>query len=50
MMQMMTYSWYVAKLQKHLPGVTFPGRWLDPINTMEKKTFSIEQFLKHNMQ
>ncbi|CAM4643396.1 unnamed protein product [Leuciscus chuanchicus] len=47
--EMMTYSWYVAKLQKHLPGVTFPGRWWDPVNTTEKKTFSIEQFLKHNM-
>ncbi|KAK2878589.1 hypothetical protein Q8A67_019380 [Cirrhinus molitorella] len=47
--EMMTYSWYVAKLQKHLPGVTFPGRWWDPVNAVEKKTFSIEQFLKHNM-
>uniref|UniRef100_A0A672QU56 Transmembrane protein 260 n=1 Tax=Sinocyclocheilus grahami TaxID=75366 RepID=A0A672QU56_SINGR len=47
--EMMTYSWYVGKLQKRLPGVTFPGRWWDPVNTVEKKTFSIEQFLKHNM-
>ncbi|XP_052001796.1 transmembrane protein 260-like [Xyrauchen texanus] len=47
--EMMTYSWYVAKLQKHFPRVKFPGRWWDPVNPAEKKTFSIEQFLKHNM-
>lgn len=47
--EMMTYGWYVEKLQKHLPRVNFPGRWWDPINSAEKKTFSIEEFLKHNM-
>lgn len=46
--EMMTYGWYVAKLQKHLPRVKFPGRRWDPVNSMEKKAFSIEQFLKHN--
>ncbi|KAI7804501.1 transmembrane protein 260 isoform X1 [Triplophysa rosa] len=46
--EMMTYGWYVAKLQKHLPRVKFPGGRWDPVNSAEKKTFSIAQFLKHN--
>lgn len=49
-MQMMTFGWYVAKLQKHLHRVKFPGGRWDPVDSAEKKTFSIEQFLKHNMQ
>ncbi|XP_035530685.1 transmembrane protein 260 [Morone saxatilis] len=48
--EMMTYTWYVAKLAQHHPGVRFPGRWWDPINTEEKDTFSLEQFLSHNTQ
>ncbi|TRY58365.1 hypothetical protein DNTS_034207 [Danionella cerebrum] len=48
--EMMTYSWYVLKLHKHLSGVKFPGRWWDPVNSQERKTFTIEQFLKHNVQ
>ncbi|XP_066537295.1 protein O-mannosyl-transferase TMEM260 isoform X2 [Hoplias malabaricus] len=47
--EMMTYSWYVPKLQQHLPGVKFPGRLWDPVNTKEKNSFNIEQFLQHNM-
>uniref|UniRef100_A0A4W5KEJ9 Transmembrane protein 260 n=1 Tax=Hucho hucho TaxID=62062 RepID=A0A4W5KEJ9_9TELE len=46
--EMMTYSWYVAKLGQHHPGVHFPGLWLDPVHTEEKDTFSLEQFLSHN--
>ncbi|XP_030642873.1 transmembrane protein 260 [Chanos chanos] len=48
--EMMTYSWYVAKLHKHLPGVKFPGHHWDPVNAEEKNTFSLEQFLHHNLQ
>jgi hypothetical protein len=47
---MMMYSWYVAKLGQHHPGVHFPGRWWDPVHTEEKDTFSLEQFLSHNTQ
>uniref|UniRef100_A0A8C7CLM4 Transmembrane protein 260 n=1 Tax=Oncorhynchus kisutch TaxID=8019 RepID=A0A8C7CLM4_ONCKI len=46
--EMMTYSWYVAKLGQHHPGVHFPGLWWDPVHTEEKDTFSLEQFLSHN--
>ncbi|XP_059210076.1 transmembrane protein 260 [Centropristis striata] len=48
--EMMTYPWYVAKLAEHQPGVHFPGRWWDPVHPEEKDTFSLEQFLSHNMQ
>ncbi|XP_069571025.1 protein O-mannosyl-transferase TMEM260 [Brachyistius frenatus] len=48
--EMMTYTWYVAKLAQHNPGVHFPGRWWDPVHTEEKDTFSLEQFLSHNTQ
>ncbi|XP_071780324.1 transmembrane protein 260 [Centroberyx gerrardi] len=48
--EMMTYTWYVAKLEQHHPGVHFPGRWWDPVHPEEKDTFSLEQFLSHNMQ
>ncbi|CAJ1073650.1 transmembrane protein 260 [Xyrichtys novacula] len=48
--EMMTYSWYVAKLAQHHPGVHFPGRWWDPVHPEEKDTFDLEQFLLHNTQ
>uniref|UniRef100_A0A3P8U9K9 Transmembrane protein 260 n=1 Tax=Amphiprion percula TaxID=161767 RepID=A0A3P8U9K9_AMPPE len=48
--EMMTYTWYVAKLAQHHPGVYFPGRWWDPVHPEEKDTFSLEQFLSHNPQ
>ncbi|XP_041703625.2 transmembrane protein 260 [Coregonus clupeaformis] len=48
--EMMTYSWYVAKLGQHHPRVNFPGRWWDPVHTEEKDSFSLEQFLSHNTQ
>ncbi|KAI5616733.1 transmembrane protein 260 isoform X1, partial [Silurus asotus] len=47
--EMMTYGWYVPKLQQHLPGVNFPGRVWDPVNTEEKNSFNIEQFIQHNI-
>lgn len=47
---MMTYTWYVAKLAKHHPGVHFPGQWWDPDHPEGKDTFSLEQFLLHNAQ
>ncbi|KAM9842083.1 protein O-mannosyl-transferase TMEM260 [Aulostomus maculatus] len=48
--EMMTYTWYVAKLGHHHPGVHFPGRWWDPLHPEEKDTFSLEQFLSRNTQ
>ncbi|XP_023149470.2 transmembrane protein 260 isoform X1 [Amphiprion ocellaris] len=48
--EMMTYTWYVAKLAQHHPGVHFPGRWWDPVHPEEKDTFSLEQFLSLNPQ
>lgn len=48
--QMMTYSWYVPKLQQHLPGVKFPGRVWDPVNAEQKYGFNIEEFIQHNIQ
>ncbi|XP_036397385.1 transmembrane protein 260 [Megalops cyprinoides] len=48
--EMMTYSWYVAKLGHHHHKVYFPGRWWDPVQWEEKRTFSLEQFLLHNSQ
>ncbi|XP_034432755.1 transmembrane protein 260 isoform X1 [Hippoglossus hippoglossus] len=48
--EMMTYTWYVAKLGQHYPGVHFPGRWWDPVHPEEKDTFNLEQFLSHNTQ
>lgn len=48
--QMMTYGWYVSKLQQHLPGVNFPGRVWDPVNAQQKNSFNIEQFIQHNIQ
>lgn len=48
--EMMTYTWYVAKLGQHHPGVYFPGHWWDPLHPEGKDTFSLEQFLSHNRQ
>lgn len=47
--QMMTYSWYVPKLRKHLSGVNFPGRIWNPVTT-EKRSFNMETFLLKNME
>nr|XP_057947086.1 transmembrane protein 260 isoform X2 [Doryrhamphus excisus] len=48
--EMMTYTWYVAKLGHHHPRVHFPGRHWDPVRSKEKDTFSLEQFLARNSQ
>lgn len=48
--EMMTYSWYIAKLGHHLQGVHFPGRYWDPVRSEEKNSFSLEHFLLHNPQ
>uniref|UniRef100_A0A3Q3IUL5 Transmembrane protein 260 n=1 Tax=Monopterus albus TaxID=43700 RepID=A0A3Q3IUL5_MONAL len=48
--EMMTYSWYVAKLAQHLPGVHFPGHWWDPAHPEDKGTFTLEHFLSRNTQ
>ncbi|XP_075874276.1 protein O-mannosyl-transferase TMEM260 isoform X3 [Nelusetta ayraudi] len=48
--EMMTYTWYVAKLAQHHSGVNFPGRWWDPAHPEGRDTFSLEQFLSHNAQ
>lgn len=48
--EMMTYTWYIAKLGHHLQGVYFPGRWWDPLHPEEKNTFNLDQFLFHNTQ
>ncbi|CAL9687036.1 unnamed protein product [Knipowitschia caucasica] len=48
--EMMTYSWYIAKLGHHLEGVHFPGRYWDPVESEEKHTFSLKNFLLHNPQ
>ncbi|XP_058254326.1 transmembrane protein 260 [Hemibagrus wyckioides] len=47
--EMMTYSWYVPKLQQHLSGVKFPGQVWDPVITEKKNSFNIEQFIQHNI-
>ncbi|KAJ8341621.1 hypothetical protein SKAU_G00339120 [Synaphobranchus kaupii] len=48
--EMMTYSWYVAKLGQHHGRVHFPGLWWDPVQSSEKNTFGLEQFLAQNSQ
>ncbi|XP_068195800.1 protein O-mannosyl-transferase TMEM260 isoform X2 [Antennarius striatus] len=48
--EMMTYTWYVAKLAQHHPGVNFPGLWWDPSHPKGKDTFSLEQFLSLNTE
>lgn len=48
--KMMTYSWYVPKLQQHLPGVKFPGQVWNPFVTEQKNSFNMEQFIQHNIQ
>ncbi|XP_054652973.1 transmembrane protein 260 isoform X2 [Dunckerocampus dactyliophorus] len=48
--EMMTYTWYVAKLGHHHPRVHFPGRQWDPVHFKVKDTFSLEQFLSFNSQ
>ncbi|KAM9294395.1 protein O-mannosyl-transferase TMEM260 [Gastrophryne carolinensis] len=49
--EMMTYKWYITKIAKYLPNVTFPGGQWNPARTKlqdETFTFSLHQFLKVN--
>ncbi|XP_029140430.1 transmembrane protein 260, partial [Protobothrops mucrosquamatus] len=49
--EMMTYHWYLPKLAKHLPGVTFPGDHWNPVEGPlpdGTTTFNLHHFLKVN--
>ncbi|XP_026554473.1 transmembrane protein 260 [Pseudonaja textilis] len=49
--EMMTYHWYLPKLAKHLPGVTFPGDRWNPVEGPLPDgtiTFNLHHFLKVN--
>ncbi|XP_058018977.1 transmembrane protein 260 isoform X3 [Ahaetulla prasina] len=49
--EMMTYHWYLPKLAKHLPGVTFPGDRWNPVEVPLPDgtiTFNLHHFLKVN--
>ncbi|XP_060549526.1 protein O-mannosyl-transferase TMEM260 isoform X3 [Pantherophis guttatus] len=49
--EMMTYHWYLPKLAKHLPGVTFPGNRWNPVEVPLPDgtiTFNLHHFLKVN--
>ncbi|XP_054827809.1 transmembrane protein 260 [Eublepharis macularius] len=49
--EMMTYSWYLPKLAKHLPGVLFPGDRWNPVEGLLPDgsiTFNLHHFLKVN--
>eukprot|EP00075_Anas_platyrhynchos_P024461 XP_027313714.1 transmembrane protein 260 [Anas platyrhynchos] len=49
--EMMTYEWYLPKLAKHLPGVSFPGNRWNPVEGVlpdGTRTFNLHRFLKVN--
>ncbi|KAM9147855.1 protein O-mannosyl-transferase TMEM260 isoform 2-T2 [Pangshura tecta] len=49
--EMMTYEWYLPKMAKHLPGVSFPGRRWNPVEGILPDgalTFNLHHFLKVN--
>uniref|UniRef100_A0A8C8RBL4 Transmembrane protein 260 n=1 Tax=Pelusios castaneus TaxID=367368 RepID=A0A8C8RBL4_9SAUR len=49
--EMMTYGWYLPKMAKHLPGVSFPGGQWNPIEGILPDgtlTFNLLHFLKVN--
>ncbi|XP_027968009.1 transmembrane protein 260 isoform X3 [Eumetopias jubatus] len=51
--EMMTYEWYLPKMAKHLPGVSFPGdRWnpVEGILPSGMVTFNLYHFLEINKQ
>ncbi|XP_025053726.1 transmembrane protein 260 [Alligator sinensis] len=51
--EMMTYEWYLPKVAKHLPGISFPGsRWNPVEGTLPDgtRTFNLHHFLKVNKQ
>nr|XP_048709012.1 transmembrane protein 260 isoform X7 [Caretta caretta] len=48
---MMTYEWYLPKMSKHLPGISFPGRRWNPVEGILPDgalTFNLHHFLKVN--
>uniref|UniRef100_A0ABI7YZH4 Transmembrane protein 260 n=1 Tax=Felis catus TaxID=9685 RepID=A0ABI7YZH4_FELCA len=51
--EMMTYEWYLPKMAKHLPGVSFPGNRWNPVEGMLPSgmvTFNLYHFLEINKQ
>ncbi|XP_074852348.1 protein O-mannosyl-transferase TMEM260 isoform X4 [Carettochelys insculpta] len=49
--EMMTYKWYLPKMAKHLPGISFPGRQWNPVEGILPDgtlTFNLHHFLKVN--
>ncbi|NXN98546.1 TM260 protein, partial [Rhinopomastus cyanomelas] len=49
--EMMTYKWYLPKLAKHLPGVSFPGNRWNPVEGVLPDgtlTFNLYHFLQVN--
>ncbi|XP_077675698.1 protein O-mannosyl-transferase TMEM260 isoform X2 [Eretmochelys imbricata] len=49
--EMMTYEWYLPKMSKHLPGISFPGRRWNPVEGILPDgalTFNLHHFLKVN--
>ncbi|XP_071413372.1 protein O-mannosyl-transferase TMEM260 isoform X3 [Pithys albifrons albifrons] len=47
--EMMTYEWYLPKLAKHLPGVSFPGKRWNPVEGVLPDgtlAFNLHRFLK----
>ncbi|XP_071413370.1 protein O-mannosyl-transferase TMEM260 isoform X1 [Pithys albifrons albifrons] len=49
--EMMTYEWYLPKLAKHLPGVSFPGKRWNPVEGVLPDgtlAFNLHRFLKVN--
>ncbi|XP_042697266.2 protein O-mannosyl-transferase TMEM260 isoform X6 [Chrysemys picta bellii] len=51
--EMMTYEWYLPKMAKHLPGISFPGRRWNPVEGILPDgtlTFNLHHFLKVNKQ
>ncbi|KAM5241646.1 protein O-mannosyl-transferase TMEM260 isoform 3-T3 [Hipposideros larvatus] len=51
--EMMTYEWYLPKMAKHLPGVSFPGNRWNPVEGILPSgmvTFNLYSFLEINKQ
>ncbi|KAM8921271.1 protein O-mannosyl-transferase TMEM260 [Pelodytes ibericus] len=49
--EMMTYDWYLQKIAKHIPNVSFPGDRWNPVETQLPDgtvTFNLQHFLKVN--
>ncbi|KAM7158077.1 protein O-mannosyl-transferase TMEM260 isoform 2-T3 [Molossus nigricans] len=51
--EMMTYEWYLPKIAKHLPGISFPGNRWNPVEGILPSgmvTFNLYHFLEINKQ